>query len=489
MKKGEEKSRKVRRVRLSIILPALLFLFTIGVGVSNYQFAEFFLEASKEPEAQRLLNYTSRYILISSLVITMFALLVGIVITLSIIKPLRRVAQSAQMVVSGNLPPKIDIAITDEMRQLGQSFNQLVDYLRDLFEERDHYILDGTAGAVILTDSRGKIKALNPAAEQIIKIKSEKATGKTFPELEGEIEPYLLNSLKRILQNKVESEILRWTDREQKKCALIATTSCLGDKTRGLENYIINLRDITELESFYEGLQRADTLAAIGALAAGVSHEIRNPLTSIKSLAQLISTKLDNKEKIKEYLGVLNDEIKRIDNVVGAILEMAEPKPDPYERCDVNRLLAEALLQTRRSKFAAKLHLLNIVEDYSLLPFVLLPAESMTRAFYNILENAIEATPSGGSIRLKTCRISMERDSSILRIIISNTGSFIPEAERERIFQPFYSTKPGGKGLGLSVAYQIITYNSGSLRAESNEEGTSFIIEFPLEKIIAAKQD
>ncbi len=489
MNEKKNKDQKVRRARLSIILPALLLLFTIGVGITNYEVAQFFIAESKNRETQLLLQNISQYILISSLIITFFALLVGVIITISIIKPLRRVAQSAEMVVTGNIPPKIDIAITDEMRQLGSSFNQLVDYLQNLFEERDHYILNDATGAVILLDNQNRIKALNSVAEQILQVKSERAIGKKFEGLKSEINVHLFNELKNILQNNIESKTIRWTDSKGKKSAFILTTSILGDKTRSTAERIINIRDISALENFYADLQRADTLATVGALAAGVSHEIRNPLASIKSLVQLIATRLDNKEKVKEYLEKLSEEVKRIDNVVGAILEMAEPKADPMERCDINRLAAEALIRTANSKVGDKRRSLKIIEDYSLLPYVILPPESMIRALFNILENAIEATPEGGTIRIKTRQINEQENGAKIKVSISNTGSYIPEENRQRVFQPFFTTKPGGKGLGLSIAYQIITYNGGTIYVDSNDRETTFTIEFPVEKIIAQNQD
>ena len=116
----------------------------------------------------------------------------------------------------------------------------------------------------------------------------------------------------------------------------------------------------------------------------------------------------------------LGEEIKKIDNVVAGIMEMSEPKAEPYERCDINRLLAEALIRTRHSKLAHKIRSVNIVEDYSMLPFVLLPPKSMVRAFYNILENALDATPANGNIRLKTRLIHKDHGKdSLIRIWIS----------------------------------------------------------------------
>lgn len=482
---------KSRLTRLSIVLPALLLLFTIGVGITNYQIAQFYLETAGDTKVQQALQSTSIYILISSLIITALALLVGVVIALSIIKPIKTMARSASMAATGSLPPKVDIFISDEMRQLGSSFNQLIDYLQHLFEERDRYMLEAETGALILLDDVRRIKGMNVSAERLLNVSSEEANGKLLSQILKKENSSLINSLINILERNTEFEILQWTSPEGNKKIYSATLSVLHkDSIDRNEGYVITLRDITALQSFYEALHRADVLAAIGALATGLSHEIRNPLASIKSLAQLMSRRIEDKPKLLEYLRVMEEEIRKIDNVVAGIMEMSEPKAEPYERCDINRLLAEALISTRQSKFAHKLRSINIVEDYSMLPYVLLPPRAVVRAFYNILENALDATPPNGHIRIKTRLINKDQgQESLIRIWVSNTGSYINEADRERIFQPFFTTKENGKGLGLSIAYQIITYNCGSIRVESNPQETVFIIEFPLEKIIAGEQD
>ncbi|MCD6386579.1 HAMP domain-containing protein [Candidatus Sumerlaeota bacterium] len=491
MKRDKKTEHSGRLVRLSIVLPALLLLFTIGVGITNYQIAQFFLETSGNPRVQQALESTSMYILISSLIITVLALLVGVVITLSIIKPIKRMAQSASMVATGSLPPKVEIAISDEMRQLGSSFNQLIDYLQTLFEERDRYMLEAETGALILFDENRRIKGLNVSAERLLNVSSEEAEGKLLADISKKENSSLINLLIDILKNNTSFEIVRWTTPEGNKMVYSATLSVLQKKSmKHDEGCVLTSRDISALQSFYEALHRADVLAAIGALSTGLAHEIRNPLASIKSLAQLMSRRIEDKQKLTEYLRVMEEEIKKIDNVVAGIMEMSEPKAEPYERCDINRLLAEALIRTRHSKLAHKIRSVNIVEDYSMLPFVLLPPKSMVRAFYNILENALDATPANGNIRLKTRLIHKDHGKdSLIRIWISNTGSYVAEADKERIFQPFFTTKTDGKGLGLSITYQIITYNCGSIRVESNEQETVFIIEFPLDKIIAAEQD
>ena len=364
-------------------------LFTIGVGLSNYQIARFFLETSPNRYVQQALEETSAFILFSSSIITFLALLVGVVITLAIIRPLKRMTRSATMVAMGSLPPKMNVSITDEMGELSTSFNQVIDYLQDLFEERDKYILENESGAIILLDRDREIKALNVAAEDLLNVSAEYAIGRSLGEIRDRSDPVLIDALLRIIENNLESDIIRWTTPAGRRNALIVSTSHFKEKPKTVEDSVLHLRDISALEQFYEGLQRADVLAAIGALSTGVAHEIRNPLASIKSLAQLMSRRIDNQDKMKEYLDVMTEEIQRIDKVVGAIMEMADPKTDPYERCDINRLLAESLIKIRHGKSAPKFRSLTILEDYSMIPYVLLPVGSMLRAFFNILENRL----------------------------------------------------------------------------------------------------
>jgi signal transduction histidine kinase len=222
-------------------------------------------------------------------------------------------------------------------------------------------------------------------------------------------------------------------------------------------------------------LQRADRLASLGGIAAGVAHEIRNPLGSIKGLAQLLSEELKGSERAK-YIDTIISEVERLNVVVENLLTLSHPDKVSMRLCNINEILHNTV---ELSKYYIGEKDIQILEEYDdAIPKIIVESERLYQAFLNILINAVQAIEKEGKISVRT----KTGDDSI-SIELSNSNSYIRPEDMEHIFDPFYTTKEKGTGLGLAITHQIIASNKGVISVVSDEKGTHFLISLPITKI------
>jgi signal transduction histidine kinase len=222
---------------------------------------------------------------------------------------------------------------------------------------------------------------------------------------------------------------------------------------------------------FQEQLRRAERLASIGTLAAGVAHEIRNPLASIKGLAQLLQEQPGDPEA-KRYADVIAHESDRLNRVVENLLLLSHPGPPAIKPQNLNHLLHRALELTVYERQKKKIRLEETYDPN--LPEIPGEGEALLQAFLNLLLNAVQAVPEEGTIRVAT---QMKQDQ--IELEVGNSPSHIPAEDLERIFDPFYTTKENSTGLGLTVTHQIIASHGGRIQARSDSGETVFRIELP----------
>ena len=260
-----------------------------------------------------------------------------------------------------------------------------------------------------------------------------------------------------------------------------------------------------ENELMRQELERSERLKAVATFASGMAHEIKNPLTSIKTFTEYLPKKKNDSEFLNKFSKIVSGEVNRIDSLVHQLLDFAKPAPLNLQAVDIHKLLDNILgfLNNDFIKYRIKVikdyntdehglkstddHGLNISGNSSQISgnSCLIKADSnqLRQAFLNLFLNAIDAMPSGGTLTVST-RIK-NRGSSIrqqLLICVQDTGYGIPKEDLPHIFEPFYSKKEEGTGLGLSIVYNIIKEHNGSIKAKSRlKEGTEFIIKLPLQ--------
>jgi len=229
-------------------------------------------------------------------------------------------------------------------------------------------------------------------------------------------------------------------------------------------------------------IRRADRLASLGTLIASLAHEIRNPLVSIKTFTQLLPERIEDEEFRNYFLKVASGEIDRLTGLINELLGFARPSEPRLEGEDINALIdkMEVLIATEARKKDVTLH-----KNYAVnLPQVRVDAEQIKQVLLNILLNAIQAIRGEGRIWIETRVVQVplvEKPEPFIQIEVRDTGVGIPQENLERIFDPFFSTRPEGSGLGLAISHQIIHDHRGFITVESEVgKGTSFKIHLPL---------
>lgn len=232
-------------------------------------------------------------------------------------------------------------------------------------------------------------------------------------------------------------------------------------------------RDVTEKRELEEQLRKSDTLNVVGELAAGIAHEIRNPMTALKGFIQLLQGSV--KEDFSMYFNVITSELSRIESIITEFLILARPQAIKFSKKDLGIIMKETTELLNAQAILVNVQMILEIEEN--LPLIYCEPNQLKQVFINVLKNAIEVMPNGGQIDVKI----KQKDQDNLLVSITDRGSGIPEDKIKRLGQPFYTTKERGTGLGLMVSYKIIEEHQGQVDVESEEgKGTTFHITLPI---------
>ncbi len=222
-------------------------------------------------------------------------------------------------------------------------------------------------------------------------------------------------------------------------------------------------------------LIRSEKLAALGQLAAGIAHEIRNPLTSINILIHSLRERLPSENSLQEDIKVIEEEIHRMNEIVDQFLRFAKPSSPFLEKTDVLSIFEETLQLLRPQIEKQRI---VVEKEFQALPMIQMDPEQMKQAMLNLLLNAIQAMPEGGQLTLKG---QNSKDGQWIHLSIEDSGMGISPEDIDKLFDPFFSTKEGGVGLGLSITHRIIDQHHGKIEVENApEKGTIFTVWLPI---------
>jgi PAS domain S-box-containing protein len=348
-------------------------------------------------------------------------------------------------------------------------------------------IVNDSADVIFSLDNQQRVRSWNRAAERVFGWRADEILGKPFrllvpPELVriGEID-----QINREMQDEghYHFETVRLA-KDGRRVPVEVSVSLLRDPQGHPIGRSAILRDITERKRLEAEKLQAERLAVIGAMSARLAHEIRNPLSSITLNIDLVRDEVDTMshdntaaaEEARSLLRSIDSEVHRIQRVTEDYLQFARmPKPR-RETISLNEVLGQGL-SFMESLFKA-MRVTVRTEFDPLLPLIQADEGQLWQAILNLIRNALEAMPEGGTLTVGTAR----RGSSIV-LTLSDTGKGISERDQEQIFKPFFSTKPSGTGLGLPLAQQIVAEHGGSIRCENtSDKGTTFVIELPVPK-------
>jgi len=350
-----------------------------------------------------------------------------------------------------------------------KTLNEMKIYTSKLLETMDN--------AVISVDNKGKIKTFNRKSEEIFGKKKEKVLNKDCQEVLN------LNILeesifkKCLLEKKNISQEIILEEKGLKKKILDLNSSFLTDESGEITGLVAVIRDVTEIKDLNEEVARHKRLAALGKLSAGIAHEIRNPLSSIRGLAQFVYNSFSKTDERKEDLNTIIQEVDRLNKLVVQVLDFAKlkkPNLTPFSLNDLIRKIVELFkleIKDKQIKFD-----LELSPDISQIQA---DEDQVRQITMNVIINAIQAILRKGEIKIKTESALLKGEPAI-KLIIEDSGIGITEKDFNQIFDPFFSTKERGSGLGLSIVYKLVEGHQGEIKVESKEgKGTKFVIFLP----------
>lgn len=247
-------------------------------------------------------------------------------------------------------------------------------------------------------------------------------------------------------------------------------------------NSMIERLDCTkkELDLYhFNQMERADRLASIGEMAAGIAHEVKNPLTGIASAITIINDDFPASDPRKEILGEVLEQVKRLDKTVNDLLFFGKPTQPEPSCTDLNAALRKTLLFASQHRGSKGGGIEKILELQDNLPPVYVDPKQIQQVFLNLILNAIQAMNNGGVLTIKTVLVEQE-SARWVRTTIADTGQGIPTQILGKIFTPFFTTKAQGTGLGLAICHKLVTQQGGTINVESEDgKGTVFYIDLP----------
>ncbi|MFZ3589572.1 PAS domain S-box protein [Bacillus sp. DJP31] len=367
-----------------------------------------------------------------------------------------------EFAVKRNVIPKMNMTIFRDVTE-----RKNIEITLRESEHKFRQLYDNALNGFIIIEDEGNIVNMNPEARRIFGLENE-----------------ILLPLK--LQNFA---FINDIEREEKWKQLLGNASLSGQfilnnriieytlsKNIYINNHLAILHDVTERKEMEEKLRKSDTLTIVGELAAGIAHEIRNPMTALKGFIQLLQGNV--KEDFSMYFEVITSELKRIESIITEFLILAKPQAVQYQQRDLKKILHETIdLLTPQAALENIQFEVDVVDEDT---EIYCEPNQLKQVFINILKNGIEVMPKSGTIH-----VSIEHHSEkIMRVSFKDEGCGIPEEKIRKLGEPFYTTKERGTGLGLMVSYKIIAEHKGKIEVVSKEgEGTTFHIYLPITQV------
>ena len=398
-------------------------------------------------------------------------------------------ASVSLLMILGNICASFVVAyisakIAEHLQHVGQlaarSQADLAD-LRVLHED----IVQSVPSGLITLNRTGKVLTANRMAGTIVGLAPETLVGRSWQDLFTETEPF--GQVLADLEGGARSRRLEaCLPRPGGTAVPLGLTVALLSKGEVSVGVVSSFQDLTEIKRMEEQVRRGDRLAAAGALAAGLAHELRNPLLSVIGSIEVLQRSLNPQGTDRELMEIVLKESDRLNSLLTEFLEYSRVQPVRRELCDVGEILKEMVhLLSYDKRVSPDTKIVSDAERGTL--SVPLDPKQIRQALWNLCTNAVEAMPGGGELA-RRARVRPRgvirvggRFDPCLEIRVADTGRGIPSGQIPHIFEPFYSTKPQGFGLGLAIVHRIVQEHGGQIDAESEEgKGTTFVLTIPL---------
>jgi len=359
------------------------------------------------------------------------------------------------------------------------SGDQVRDLLSDLTSENEllEIVLNSMTDGIIVTNTSNKLVFHNRRSDRLIPFSSGDLDDSVIWEVidDEDISKFIQKTL--LNAEKVSEEEFTIKTGGITRTLWLDIMPVVRDGS--IQGSLLHVSDITERKKRDGRLRRAENLASLTTLAAGVAHEIKNPLGSISIHIQLMQKSLKRDKQLEEetsgkYLDILNEEVERLNNIIVDFLFAVRPMNPTMKKSDINKVLTDLLEFVKFELQEASVSIECEFQDD--LPKLDIDEKYIKQAILNIIKNSVAAMPDGGVMYFKTVK-----DDEFVHIYVCDTGTGISDENMSKIFEPYFTTKQFGSGLGLTVVFKIIKEHGGDIVLESVEnQGTTFTINLPV---------
>lgn len=373
-----------------------------------------------------------------------------------------------------------------ELSQKQADYHQLENFNRNIIQSLD--------SGLLTINLEGRINFLNKTAEKILNRRAEElmniSIDTLFPGING-----IINELRKddssFMPDYHRYEI-QLNGHDGKKTYLGFSISPLTGPDGAMIGYTLIFQDITKFKEMEEQIKRVDKMAAIGLLAAGMAHEIRNPLASLSGSIQMLKSELQLNNYQKNLMDIVLRESERLNQLITDFLLFAQPPQTHKSLCEIWKIIEETVELFKHSPFFRET--IRIKNDFSNMNIkAMIDPNQMKQVLWNLLTNAAQSITDGGEIKIRLHEYSKKLIDNLyppsgksvngdkwIVISVSDSGKGIPKEDREKIFEPFFTTKEGGTGLGLSIVHKIVENHNGLIKVESElGKGSTFSIFLP----------
>jgi two-component system nitrogen regulation sensor histidine kinase GlnL len=373
--------------------------------------------------------------------------------------------------------------LRDQVAELEKANAELASALQEL---RGYYddLLSSLQDAVIVLDGRGHVVSLNPAAEELTGYSGTQITGRPIGEVFPPPAPLSKLVTRTMTLGRSHADFdARLARADGTRLVVSAMASQLSDAHGEPRGVVLVLRDQSRVRELEEQVRRSERLAALGVLAAGVAHEVRNPLVGVRAAAQLLEREPTFPPGLKEYTGIIIRQVDRLNRIVDGLLAVGGRSPLEARPCNVHQVLEEALRLQEPACLAAAVTVSRRYDPE--VPAVAGDPDRLLQVFLNLIRNGVEAMATGGGELLVVTqfeRVAPQCGGRSAAIVeIGDRGPGISAAAQEQLFNPFFTTKDEGTGLGLPISLRIVEEHGGAMEVHSREgEGATFRILLPI---------
>lgn len=339
-------------------------------------------------------------------------------------------------------------------------------------------IVESIRSGLITTDLEGNIYTFNAAATEITGYRVDQMKGTSIYDLFGDIREPIDLSLAAAGDGeqlpRFEADL---TTPDGFAVRIGFSVSLLFSQSHQATGLIITFQDLTEIRSMEESVRRKDRLAAVGRVAAGLAHEIRNPLGAMRGAIQVLESNVKPESIQASLMDIILKESDRLNNIITNFLGYARPAAGEFADTDIGEAIMDTITLLKHSPDVRPDH--ELTTDIGAFPSVIsADPTQLKQIFWNLARNALQAMPNGGRLHVATEPLPNNR----IRIKFEDTGRGMTPEQVEQLFEPFSNSTSGGTGLGLSIVYQIVKDHNGAINVRSREGvGTTITVELPRE--------